>query len=241
MLQFYRDFTTDLAEEVTSFLICGTAPDDDDYPDEAWGSHFVLIVAVAATDPDAGERLVQPVLDLGDPLVDLSGPMAYTDVQHLFDADYPDGMRYYWKSLHLPDLDDDVIDTCAHWSAVRPTPLTTLDIWHLVGAMARVAPDATAYGDRSAPYLLGIEANWQDHDDDDANLAWARGCMDDFRPMSTGREYLNFPGLLEDAEATLRSAHGDDNYRRLATLKQRVDPGNLFRLHQNITPTETAK
>jgi FAD/FMN-containing dehydrogenase len=241
VLQFYRDFTTDLADEVTSFVICGTVPDDGDYPHEAWGRHFVLIVAIAATDPDDGERLVQPVRDLHDPLVDLSGAMAYTDVQQLFDADYPDGMRYYWKSLHVADLGDDVIDRCAHWSAVRPTPLSTLDIWHLAGAMARVAPDATAFGDRSDPYLLGIEANWQHHADDDANLAWARGCLNDFRPVSTGREYLNFPGHLEDAERTLRRAHGDDNYRRLAKLKQRVDPDNLFRLHQNITPTEASR
>lgn len=162
--------------------------------------------------------------------------MPFTDVQQLLDEDYPTGMRYHWKSLHLPALDDDVVELCEHWATARPTPLSTLDIWHLGGAMSSVPADATAYGDRSAPYLLGIEANWQEPADDEANLAWARDCMDAFRDASTGREYLNFPGFMENAVETLRHAHGEDNYRRLVTLKQRVDPDDFFRLHQNIRP-----
>ncbi len=102
--------------------------------------------------------------------------------------------------------------------------------------MSRVAAEATAYGDRSAPFLLGIESNWEDPEDDEANLRWTRGCVDAFEPLSTGREYLNFPGFLEDGEATLRAAHGSGNYDRLRRLKRRLDPENHFRLHQNIPP-----
>ena len=102
--------------------------------------------------------------------------------------------------------------------------------------MSRVAPEATAYGDRGAPFLLGIEANWTDPADDDANLRWARDCVEAFEALSTGREYLSFPGFLEDGAQTLRAAHGEDNYARLRRLKRRLDPKNRFRLHQNITP-----
>ena len=139
-------------------------------------------------------------------------------------------------SVHLPGLSDEVIAQTIEWTRTRPSPLTTLDLWHLGGQMSRVAPDATAYGDRRAPYLLGIESNWEDASDDDVNLRWTRGCAEAFDELSTGREYLNFPGFLEDRDATLRAAHGADNYERLRQLKRRMDPANIFRLHQNILP-----
>lgn len=236
ILRAYGDYATDLADEVSSFAICGTVPDEEDFPEDIWGEPYVLLMAVAACEVDDGERLLRPLRELGDPLADLSEPMPYVDVQQLLDDDYPVGLRYYWKSLHLPALSDDVIDLAAEWAARRPSPIATLDIWHLGGAMARVPADATAFGDRSAPWLLGVEANWEDPADDDANLAWTRGCVDAFRDASTGREYLNFPGFFEDDNATLRTAYGQANYRRLAELKRRVDPGNLFRLHQNVPP-----
>lgn len=237
VVRAYGDYTADLADEVSSFAICGTVPAEEDFPQQAWGEPFVLLMAVAACGVADGERLVQPLRDLGDPLADLSGRMPYVEVQQLFDADYPAGdLRYYWKSVHLDDLSAPVADLAADWAGRRPGPLSTVDIWHLGGAMARVPADATAYGDRSAQYLLGVEANWQRPADDAANLDWTRGCIEAFRDVSTGRQYLNFPGFFEDGDAAVRGAHGEDNYRRLGELKRRVDPHNLFRLHANVPP-----
>lgn len=236
VLRAYADYTAEVADEVSSFAICGTVPEDEDFPEDAWGEPYVLLMAVAATDVETGEALVEPLRTLGEPLADMSGPIPYVEVQQLLDADYPAGRRYYWKSLHLPGINEEVVSLAEHWAASRPSPLSTLDIWHLGGAMARVPAEATAYGDRSAPYLLGAEANWERASDDEANIAWARGCTEAFDEVSTGREYLNFPGMLEDREASLRTAHGEENYRRLVELKRRVDPGNRFRLHQNIPP-----
>lgn len=228
VLTAYREYTGGLADEVSSFAICGTVPEDEGFPEDAWGEPYVLLMACAATDVGAGERLVQPVRELGDPLADLSGPMPYVDLQRILDADYPDGWRYYWRSLHLPDMSEAVIELAAEWAARRPSELSTLDIWHLGGQMARVPPDATAFGDRSAPYLLGVEANWQDPADDGANLAWTRGCTDAFRDASNGREYLNFPGFFEDGDEMRRTAHGEENFARLSALRERVDPDALF-------------
>ncbi|MBW3665497.1 MAG: FAD-binding oxidoreductase [Actinobacteria bacterium] len=228
ILAAYRDLTADLEDEVSSFAICGTVPDEDDFPQDIWGEPYVLLMACAATDLEAGERLVQPLRDLGDPLVDLSGPMPFVELQQILDADYPDGMRYYWKSLHLPDLSDGVIQLTREWAERRPSDLSTVDIWHLAGQMSRVDADATAFGDRSSPYLLGVEANWQDPAADADNLAWTRDCIDAFRDVSTGREYLNFPGFFEDGDRMRRMAHGDANYQRLAALRDRLDPDGLF-------------
>ncbi len=236
VLRAYRDWTAELPDEVSSIVECGSVPAEEDFPREHWGEPSITLVACAATDLDHGQELVQPLRDFADPIADLSGPVPFVELQQLFDADYPDGMRYYWRSLHLPGLSDEVIGRVIEWQRNRPSQLTTLDLWHLGGAVSRVAPDATAYGDRSAPFLLGIEANWTEPGDDDANLRWTRDCIDAFEPLSTGREYLNFPGFLEDGQRTLRAAHGEGNYARLRELKRRLDPDNLFRLHQNIDP-----
>ena len=237
VLRAYRDRTTELPDEVSSIVECGSVPQQEDFPEDRWGEPCVIVVACAATDLVRGEELLQPLRNLDDPITDLSGPLPYFELQQLFDADYPDGMRYYWRSLHLPGLTAEVIERITEWLHSRPSPLTTLDVWHLGGAMSRIAPDATAYGDRSAPFLLGIEANWSDPGDDDVNVDWTRACIEAFEPLSTGRQYLNFPGFLEDGETTLRAAHGSSNYDRLQQLKARLDPNNRFRLHQNIRPS----
>ena len=236
VLRTYRNWTADLADEVSSIAMLGAIPAEPDFPQEHWGAPGVILVACASGGLDGGEQLTQPLRDLADPIADLSGPIPYAELQQLFDGDYPDGLRYYWKSVHLPGLPDDVIDLAVEWAGRRPSPHSTVDLWHLGGAMARVPADATAYGDRSDPFLLGVESNWEHADDDDANVAWTRDCVDAFRPHSSGREYLNFPGFLEDGRETLRAAHGDDNYTRLTRLKRRLDPENRFRLHQNIPP-----
>ena len=236
VLGAYRDWTDELAEEVSSLAVCDSVPEEDDFPEQHRGEPCVILVACAATDLARGDVLTQPIRQLGDPIADLSGPLPFVELQQMFDADYPDGGRYYWRSVHLAGLSDEVIARTVEWTRRRPSPLSTVDLWHLGGAMNRVAPEATAYGDRRAPFLLGVEANWTDPRDDEANLRWTRGCIEAFDELSTGREYLNFPGFLEDGDQTLRTAHGETNYIRLRELKRRLDPANLFRLHQNIPP-----
>ena len=101
--------------------------------------------------------------------------------------------------------------------------------------MSRVAASETAFGDRSAPYLLGVEANWEDPAADAINIAWTRRCIETMQPFSDGGMYLNFPGFLEEGDALLHATYGA-NYARLAALKRKYDPDNLFHTHQNIRP-----
>ncbi|MEG3616576.1 FAD-binding oxidoreductase [Isoptericola haloaureus] len=235
VLHAYRDWSADLPDEVSSMAVLGAAPEDEAVPAELTGQPCVIVLACVA-DPDHGEELLAPIRDLPDPAADLSGPVPYVELQQLFDADYPEGMRYYWRSVHLPELSEEALLRSVDQMHRRPSALSTIDLWHLGGAMSRVGAEDTAFGDRSAPYLVGIEANWTEPDDDEANMRWARGCAADLDALSTGREYLNFPGFQEGGQETLRAAHGEANYARLRALKQRMDPQNLFRLHQNIAP-----
>jgi hypothetical protein len=156
-------------------------------------------------------------------------------VQQFFDEDYPIGGRYYWKSANLKRLGDEVIDRLIRLNDAAPSAHSTLDIWFQGGAMSRVDAKATAFGDRRAPIMIGIEANWHDEAEDEANMAWARRCYEALGPFSDGSIYVNFPGLLEEGEPLLRASYGA-GYERLTELKAVYDPSNLFRLNQNIKP-----
>ena len=185
---------------------------------------------------DEGARVLQPLRAFGTPLADLSGVMPYLEAQAFFDADYPAGkLRYYWKSIYIDDLSEAAIERLAVFAAECPSHHSTIDIWHLGGALRRVGHDESAFGPRDLPYLIGIEGNWEDSRDDTRNIAWARMLWSDLQRFSAGRIYLNFPGLGEEGDALVRAAYGA-SYERLAMLKNTYDPTNLFRVNQNIKP-----
>ena len=121
-------------------------------------------------------------------------------------------------------------------SAAPPSPNTLTSIWNFGGATARVPAEATAFGDRSMPYMFSIDSIWTEAADDEANIAWTRDLWDRMSPHSqNGRMYLNFPGMGEEGERLLRNTFGA-NYDRLAEVKRKYDPENRFRFNQNIEP-----
>jgi hypothetical protein len=234
-LRYYGDYCATAPDEVSSFAICGTVPPEEDFPQEIHGEPYVLFAACHAGSVKEGRRVMQPLREFDEPMVDFSAAMPYMDVQTVLDEDYPNGYHYYWKSLYLKALNDQVIDKVAAWAAQRPSPLSTVDLWHMGGAIPRFGATDSAVGNRDAPYLLGIEANWHPSGDDEANVAWTRDCIADMRRFSDGSQYLNFPGFYEDEDETMRITFGDQ-YERLVALKNKYDPTNFFRLNQNIKP-----
>ena len=235
-IQFYRDYVKDAPDEVSTILACGIIPPDPEmFPEEIHGVPFVLLVGLYAGPVEAGKRILQPLTDFGKPLVDHSGVMTYVDAQKMFDEDYPDGMRYYWKSLNLSRLDDEVIDRIVTHARRQPSPYSTTDLWHVGGAVKeRTAEDGAFFG-RQAAFLLNPEANWLDKADDEANVTWVRELIADMQEFSDGSRYLNFPGFQEEGSEMMRKAYGP-NYERLVALKRKYDPDNLFQLNQNIKP-----
>ena len=239
-LRYYRDYCHTAPDEVTSFAICGDVPTEEPFPTKLHGEPYVLFAACYAGLVEDGRQIMKPLRafdqENGGPILDFSGPMSFADeVQTILDEDYPDGRRYYWKSLHLDSLDDDVIDALVEQNRARPGAMSTVDIWHMGGAVQRVGEAESAFGGRQAPFLLGVEANWEDPAADTANISWTREAVAALQPFSGGAEYLNFPGFHEGGEKTMRLTFGD-KYRRLARLKQKYDPQNLFRLNQNVAP-----
>ncbi|WP_123533376.1 FAD-binding oxidoreductase [Halosimplex salinum] len=240
ILEAYRDYVADAPPEVSLLTLSGVMPDEDLFPTAAVHESKIAIAGCYAGPVADGERALAPLREIAEPIADFSGPMAYVELQQLFDEDYPDGMRYYWKSLYLDGLSESAIDRIAYWSDVAPSPLSTVDVWQLGGAITQVGVEDSAFAGRHAPFLLGVEANWQRPEDDDANVEWVRDCLDDMRRFSDGSVYLNFPGFLEEGDDMMRSTFGP-TYERLVALKDEYDPTNLFRLNQNVAPSESAR
>jgi FAD/FMN-containing dehydrogenase len=240
VLPLWRDFMEHAPDEVSSSALFWSVPPDEHFPAELHGKPFVATAAVHCGDPEEGDRLLAPLRELAEPLIDLSGQMPYTALQAGFDAFFPKGWLYYWKSLYLNELSAESMEEIIQLVGTKPTPNALIALWHLKGgAASRVAPDATAFGRRDRPYLLSFDTTWTDQADTDRCIAWTRNAWSDMQRFGPGGIYLNFAGFGEEKEALVRAGYGD-NYDRLVELKTQYDPGNLFRMNQNIKPSRMA-
>ena len=235
ILPAWRDFMAAAPEELSSLAICWSIPPHEPFPPELHGTPIVAVAAAYCGPVEEGERIVQPLRELGQPVVDASGPWPWLGLQSGFDAIFGKGELRYWKSRALAELSEEAIGEILDFAGRRPSPLTDIVIWHHGGAMSRVAETETAYGGRDAQFLVTAEANWTDPAQNDDAIAWARAVWDAMERFSTGGVYLNFPGFGEEKEALARAGYGV-NYERLAALKAKYDPANLFRMNINIAP-----
>ena len=235
LMRRWRDYVTTAPDELSSIVLLWSIPPAEPFPAEHHGKPAVVIAACYSGAVEDGAPLVQPLRELGAPLVDLSGPWPWLGLQSGFDALFPKGGLYYWKSRALAELTDDAIDVIADFGAHRPNPLTDIIVWHQGGAMSRVPETDTAYGGRDAAFLVTGEASWDDPALNDDAIGWCRSFWDAIGPHSTGGVYLNFAGLAEEKEELVKAGYGA-NYERLAELKAKYDPTNLFRMNLNITP-----
>jgi FAD/FMN-containing dehydrogenase len=236
LIRRWRDFIANAPAALSSLAEFSTIPDDPSYPEPARGQPVISLAAVYDGPADEGEALVAPLRAFGTPLADFSGIMPYRTIQSLYDALFPKGRdRCYWKSLYLRTLDNDVIDDIVTHLAKRPSNMTFSSVWAFGNAVQRVPGGATGFGDRSAPFMLSLDAIWSSPHDDRANVDWVRTAWSDMQHHGTGRMYLNFPGHGEDDDL-VRAALGPDIYSKLAHIKRVYDPNNLFRMNQNILP-----
>jgi FAD/FMN-containing dehydrogenase len=222
-------------DDVSTIAVLGHVPPVEDFSTEVHGAPYVALVGMYAGSATAGEEALAPLRELGTPLADFSGPMPFVDAQKVYDPEYPAGHRYYWKSTNLASLSERVVDELVARTLDAPSKHSTIDVWLNGGALERMPESHAAFRGRSARYLVNPEANWEREEDDDANVAWARSVLAALEPYALDGAYLNFPGLLEEGQDLARRSHGP-NYDRLAALKRRLDPENLFRRNANIEP-----
>jgi FAD/FMN-containing dehydrogenase len=220
VLERFREVAESAPDELT--LLAGV-PIPDAGP--------VMGVVVAYVGPEEeGKRVTKPLRDLG-PVMDGAAPTPYTKLQQTFDAAYPKGQRTYWKSAYLKELPNDLISRAVEMAINAPAK-SHLVIEQAGGAIARVPAGETAFEHRGAKFNILAVGLGTEPSEDQANIEWARKLWAMAQPHSTGGAYVNYLGEGE----TVSPAYGSQTYRRLAELKKKYDPGNFFRLNQNIQP-----
>ncbi len=230
VLRHYQKFMEGAPDELEAYGAFLFGPD---------GSPVVAIVPAWIGPLEEGVRVLRPLREFGPPVADLVQEVAYTDHRAIFDAAYQRGFRNYWKSNMLDSLTDGAIEALAGEFAKAPSRAagTGIALEALGGAVARVGPDDTAFAHRGAAYSVIITTAWKDPSGDATSRAWVRGVWEALRPFAPQGVYVNYmQEEADEGEGRVRAAYGA-KYERLAALKGKYDPGNLFHSTQNIRPT----
>ena len=235
VLRGYRDFIRDAPDELGTVVRFGTAPPLPVVPAHLHWRPVVMIGACYAGPTEDGERVLRPLRASRSPLVDLVGPAPYVKFQGALDTTVAHGWNYYWKSTHLSELSDDLIDALAGHAFSGASPRSYAAMFHLKGAVSRVPEGATAFGNRQASHAITLDAVWRAGEDfGERDTAWTRTFLAALGRFREG-VYVNFLGGDEDP-GRVREAYGDAVYRRLVEVKTTYDPDNAFRHNQNIRP-----
>jgi len=231
VLRFYRDWIADCPDELMTIVVQRKAPALPVVPPDLVGRRVVAVAACYAGPVEEGERVLRPLKEFGSPVLDLCMPKPFLAHQQMFDPSFPHGWWYYVRSCDVAEVTDEVIDVSADFGMRIESPITSVALWQMGGAVARVGEDDTAFNGRNAGHTFNINGNSQTADGFEVERQWARDYWSALAPHHTG-VYVNF--LMEEGEERVRQAYGSDKYDRLKALKRKYDPTNFFRLNQNI-------
>ena len=238
LLRFYRDLTAEAPDELGTVVRLGTIPPLPVIPADLHWRPAIAVACCYAGALENGERAVEPLRRFGTPLVDLISSMPYAAFQGGFDDTVLHGWHYYWKATDLTGLSDDVIAVISDHAYRAGSPRSYSAMFHMGGAVARVPHDATAYAGRDVGHNIIVDAVWLPDESADyatAETAWAQGFLAALHPHRAGSVYVNFLDADDDT-SRVREAYGDRIYRRLAEVKARYDPDNVFHHNKNILP-----
>ena len=241
ILRFMRDYMADAPEDLGAAVAFVSAPPEPFVPAEMHFKPVVGVVICWTGDHAEGERVVAPIREVAQPVLDMVQPMPYTALQTMLDAGGPKGIRGYMKAEFLEEMNDEAVEILTDRGLNRAGPMAQIIIEPMGGAIGRVGEDDTALGRRDVAWCYHALAMWMEPDQEtaDGHMAWARGLADEIRPHTTTGVYLNFTS--DEGEDRVRSTYGPEKYDRLVALKDRYDPDNLFRLNQNIKPSGKAR
>lgn len=227
--QILRNFPREAPDELSMVVNLTTAPPAPFLPEEVHGKPIVAVVGMWSGRPEDGDAATRPYRELAPVITDLFSPMPYTAMQTILDPLYPRGMWNYFRSAFFDDLGGSAESIVAEYRRV-PNPISELHIHQLGGAMSRIPEDATAFGTRNREYLFNVVSRSPDAEGYPAAVAWAKSATDALNTDAAA--YVNFTG--EASEDRVRASYPKATYDRLAAVKERYDPSNLFRLNQNI-------
>jgi FAD/FMN-containing dehydrogenase len=235
VLRFYRDFMETAPDELGGGCAFVTAPPEPFVPEPVQGTQVLAVIVCYVGSIEDGEEAIRPLRETLPPALDMLQPMPYTVLQTLTDAGNPPGMQNYWKAGFLAEFPDEAVDAFVEYARKVTSPLTSVLLMPMGGALARVPDEETPLGLRDSPFNFHAISMWADPADPEKHIRWAREIYDAMEPWTSERTYLNFIG--DEGEERVRTAYDPEKFRRLVALKDRYDPENLFRLNQNIKPS----
>jgi FAD/FMN-containing dehydrogenase len=205
------------------------------FPAEHQMKRVCLITWCYTGELGKAEEVFEPIRKFSPPLMDFAGPIPFPALQSLFDGLYPAGLQWYWKADFFQELSDKAIDLHVKYAERLPSPHSTMHLYPVNGAAARVGRGDTAFSFRDAKFaevIVGV-------DPDPANtprlVQWARDYWLALHPFAAGGGYINM--MMDEGADNVKAAYRD-NYARLAQVKRKYDPANLFRVNQNIGPAD---
>jgi len=234
VLRWYREFLPSQPDDVYCFFAFHNVFSTPPFPEELWGRSICGLIWCLPDSPEQAEAVLAPVRErFGSPLLDWVGPMPHPVLNSMFDPLLPPGLQWYWKADFVNEITDEAIDVHVEFGAKLPSEKSGMHLYPIDGAAGRIANDATAWNWRDAKWgqvMAGIDP---DPANKDALVTWARAYWEALHPFSAGGAYVNM--MMEEGQERVLASYGD-NYDRLARIKAKYDPGNLFRQNQNIRP-----
>jgi FAD/FMN-containing dehydrogenase len=234
VLELYRTLAAAAPPELTLVALMRPAPPAPWLPKEMHGKPMVAILACHSGKPEEGEKAVAAIKGFGKPIGDVLVRRPYAQMQTLLDATQPKGRRYYWKSEYLPAIEPGLCEKAMEHAARIRSPHSAVIFFQIEGALNSLEEGHSPVGNRDARYVLNLAGSWEQAGDDAANIEWARVAWNDMKSFSTGGTYINFLNADEGPERT-QDALGK-GMRRLAEVKAKWDPANVFRANRNIPP-----
>ena len=237
VLKGYRQALEAAPDELTCWAVLRQAPPLPFLPTEWHGKEVLVLALCHCGDMETAQREASGLRSIGKPIVDVVAPHAFVDWQQALDPLLTPGARNYWKSHDFTELSDSAIQVLTDAARKLPGPECEIFIGHVGGAAGRVATDATAFPQRGSHFVMNVHGRWREPEQDGPCIEWARGIFEATKPYAVGTAYINF--MPDDESDRVESAYGG-NYRRLAEVKRRYDPQNLFRMNQNVRPMAEA-
>jgi len=233
VLEFYREYIAKAPEQMGAFFAFQIAPPLPFIPEKRHGEPLCLIVACWSGPLEQGEKALEPIRKAGPVAAELVTPMPFPALNSAFDALLPAGLQHYWKAVFAPALTDGAIAAHLQHGPKVPVVNSTTHIYPINGACHRVKADATAFAYRDAQFATVIAGMWPEPSDNAKNIQWVKDYYAALQPHSAAGGYVNF--MADDDQGRVRDNY-KGNYERLAQVKKKYDPSNLFHVNQNIKP-----
>ena len=235
VLRWYRDFITQAPDDLNGFFAFLTVPSVAPFPEALWGKKMCGVVwAYTGDQPD--EAFAPVRAQFGPPALDWVGPISHAALNSMFDGLYPAGDQWYWKADFVKEIPDDAVDIHVQFAEQLPTWKSTMHLYPIDGVAGQVPRDATAWNYRHAKWgmvMVGVSPDPADNPD---MIAWTRAYWAALHPYSAGGAYVNMMmDAGDEGQDRVRASYGE-HYDRLAQIKRKYDPHNLFRVNQNIAP-----